>query len=451
MISKLISVCAEKDLQTWKNAAPYILKNIKSEAYELIVPDLQVTAFTLVTPEKISVVPESKYIGEKNLNWIKQSIPSNYSQRAGWYLQQFIKIEACRQSFADDICLIWDADTIPINEINFIDENGLLIYYKGTDRPLIHQPYFDLISKILYLNRIVDASFISQSFPVRSNWVQSMCVEIEANFQKNSWIDVILENIDHSKGISGFSEYETLGTFISNRYPGEIKFSDRNFYRHGTALMGNSINLDQAHWNSLNNNIDYIAFEEYETTRIKGLNIGCGNSRIESTFKGSHFLNVDLEKYAEVDLIVDVSKPWPFPENLFEHIVANNILEHVDDVMYVMSEIDRCLESGGILQIEVPFIGSYNHGTDITHKRGLTFNSFNFLFADGRNYLFRDFKLQKYNYKLINFHRENIINGQLVNEFSETIPVLGEYGDWIDKVRRFEIPGTFGFIFQKIS
>jgi SAM-dependent methyltransferase len=404
-----------------------------------------------VTPEKISVVPESRYIGKRNLDWVKSQLPSNYSQRAGWYLQQFIKIESCRQCSSSDICLIWDADTIPLNELNFIDENGLLIYYKGADRPLIHEPYFGLINKVLNLSRIVDGSFISQSFPVRSSWVQSMCSEIETKFDKNSWIDVILGNIDHSKGISGFSEYETLGTYISNHYPNAYKFSEKNFYRHGTALMNDAKNLDQEYWRDLKNSVDYIAFEEYESSHVKGLNIGCGNSRIEKTFKGNLFLNVDLEKYAEVDLIVDVTKQWPFPNSSFEHIVANNILEHVDDIMYVMSEIDRCLEPGGIIKIEVPFIGSYNHGTDITHKRGLTFNSFNFLFADGRNYLYRDSKLQKYNYKLINFQRENIINGQLVNEFSETIPLLGEYGDWIDKVRRFEIPGTFGFIFQKIS
>ena len=451
MINKTISVCEISNIKTWSVAAPNILKYIPSLKYELIVPDDQVEIFEAATPSGMQVIPESIYIGSRNLAWLQSQMPAVFERRAGWYLQQFIKIEACRAAKPHETVLIWDADTIPLQMMEFEDAEGRLIYYKGNHRPLIHDPYFALIKTLLGLERQKDVSFISQSFPTRVAWVQSMCDSIETRHSANSWIDVVVENIDHTTGISGFSEYETLGTYISNFHADEYKFSNRNFFRRGTSLIGSASLINDPHWSELRNSVDYIAFENYETKKIRGISIGSGNAKAEVTAQGNDVLNVDLEKYEEVDLIVDVEKPWPFPSLFFEHIIANNILEHVDDVMYVVSEVDRCLAPGGLLKIEVPFIGSYNHGTDITHKRGLTYSAFNFLFADGRNYLFRQKDLQKYNYELVYFQRENINDGKLVNEYFNAVPQLGTYGDWIDKVRRFEIPGTFGFMFRKIS
>jgi len=451
MINKTICVCEQSNIEVWSIAARNILKYIDSIKYELIVPDAEVKIFESVTPSEIQITPESSYIGVRNLAWVQARMPSAYERRAGWYLQQFIKIEACRAAQSYETILIWDADTVPLVPLEFEDADGRLIYYKGNHNPLIHTPYFDLIKKLIELERRSEVSFISQSFPTRAGWVQSMCGSIEAKHSVDSWIDAVVENIDHSSGICGFSEYETLGTYISNNHQGEYKFSERNFFRRGTALMGSASMVNDPQWSSINNCIDYIAFEKYETEKIRGISIGSGNAANEVTSQGNVVLNVDLEKYKEVDLIVDVEKKWPFPDLFFEQVIANNILEHVDDVMNVMSEVNRCLQVGGLLKIEVPFIGSYNHGTDVTHKRGLTFSAFNFLFADGRNYLFRQQDMRKFNYELVYFQRENIVDGKLVNEYFDAIPPLGTYGEWIDKVRRFEIPGTFGFMFRKIT
>jgi hypothetical protein len=451
MINKTISVCEQRNIETWSIAAPRILNYINSIEYEVIVPDAQVEIFKDVTPSQIRVKPESAYIGKRNLAWLQSLMPQDFIRRAGWYLQQFIKIEACRAAKPYETILIWDADTIPLQKLVFEDEAGRLIYYKGNHRPLIHKPYFDLIQKLLGMHRIHEISFISQSFPTRAVWAQEMCSTIEAKFFKESWIDAVVENIDHASGISGFSEYETLGTYISNNHMGEYTLSNRNFFRDGTSLIESPRLLDDPKWSLLKNSIDYIAFEVHQTEKIKGISIGSGNAQDSVTPQGNLVLNVDLEKYAEVDLVMDVEKPWPFPDAFFEQVIANNILEHVNDIMYVMSEIDRCLEIGGLLKIEVPFISSYNHGTDVTHKRGLTYSSFNFLFADDRNYLYRHKDLRKYNYQLVYFQRESIDKGTLENEYFNAIPQLGTYSDWIDKVRRFEIPGTFGFMFRKIS
>jgi SAM-dependent methyltransferase len=451
MISKVVSVCCKKDIKTWRISSKNIIKFIESSDYYVIVPDLEVDDFKQASPEIYKILPESIVVGKYDLNYFKSMIPEVFIARAGWYLQQFIKIEFIR-NLNHENCLIWDADTIPLKKINFIDSNNNFSFYKGVDQPKFHQPYFDLIKELLGMDRVHEESFISQCFPVNSCWVEEFCAEIQEKNNTNFWIDAVMRKINHSRGISGFSEYESLGVFISNKYNDKFSFkNDGYFTRNGTALVGSPENLDLPDWIDLQNHYDFIGFEEYEKTKIKGINLGCGNDRKIETFKGNRFLNVDLENYEAVDMIMDVEKKWPFPDQNFEHIMANNIIEHVNDVLSIFAEINRCLEVGGVINIEVPFVGSYNHGTDVTHKRGLTFQSFNFLFSDLRNYLFREKELYRFNYRLVHFFRENIQDGKLIREYFNDIPVRGTYIEWIERTNRHEIPGTFGFTFQKLS
>jgi len=409
-----------------------------------------VELFQLITPEKFTVEPESKYCETYNLEYIKKYLPVNMTNRAGWYLQQILKIEFIRRQNEDENILIWDSDTVPLKKLDFINERGILEMYEGIHHPRIHEPYFNTIKSILGIDREINKSFISQNMIVKSKWIVNLCDSIQEHTGEFNWINALLSRIDYNSSISAFSEYETIGTFINKYFNTEWKFKDNSdYYRNGTALLGCPSNINNNEWMDLVKYWDYITFENYEKVFVRGLNIGCGNDRIEKTSDGNLFLNIDLERYQGVDMILDVSKTFPFPKAQFNYIIANNILEHVDDVLTVISEIDRCLMVGGLLKIEVPFIGSYNHGTDITHKRGMTYSSFNFLFNDARNYLYREQKLRKFNYKLIKFERENIVNGSLVREFFEDIPRLGEYSEWIAKVHNFQIPGTFGFLFLK--
>lgn len=451
MLNKTISVCCAKDIHAWTAAAARLPECVAALKYEVVVPDTEVALFQGLTPPVFSVMPESYYLGGRSLSWLKARMPATLQQRAGWYLQQFIKIEACRQAGPDVNCLIWDADTVPLRSLCFEDPRGRLIYYKGNHRPLFHSPYFDLIRTVLGLERGGDHSFIAQCFPLRTPWVEHMCQTLEQRYSAASWIDVIVDHIDHSKGGCGFSEYETLGTFFTHHYAKEIVFTDRQFLRHGSLLLGSPDQLVAPAWSGLAQAVDYVAFEAYETGRYRGLHIGCGNTRIEATFRGNPMLNTDISKFNETDLLLDVTHPLPFPDHQFEHIVANNVLEHVDDMIAVVTELDRCLQPGGVLQIEVPFLGSYNHGTDVTHKRGLTFDAFNFLLADGRNYLFRVAQQRPFNYRLVSFFRENVIDGALIREESPAVPVRGTYADWLEKVARFEVPGTFGYVWQKLA
>lgn len=205
----LISVAAIKDLETWKLTAEQLPRSIASKDYWLIVPDNQVERFRAETPEIIKVLPESVFtfefeqkLGERQ----GKALPA----RRGWYLQQLIKLSALRAASNSERVIIWDADTVPLREINLFSETGSCRYYSGSD---YHLPYFENISRLLGLDKARPESFITQNFPILGSQIQAFFEYIETRHSKNWW-EAVIESINFDE-TSGFSEYEVLGTFVS--------------------------------------------------------------------------------------------------------------------------------------------------------------------------------------------------------------------------------------------
>ena len=99
------------------------------------------------------------------------------------------------------------------------------------------------------------------------------------------------------------------------------------------------------------------------------LNLGCGKDMRPG------YVNLDLLQRDGVDLIHDLNKtPYPFEDNQFDEIIANNILEHVYDVVKTLEEIYRISKPGAIIKATVPY-GS-NWVAHIDHKRGFNYTTF---------------------------------------------------------------------------
>jgi SAM-dependent methyltransferase len=447
-INCVVSTCIARDAKIWKVAAPNIINHIESDEYVLIVPEKEISEFEKITPPPYKILSETHFLGGRDLEWVREHLPTSLHNRAGWYYQQLIKIDYLQSLNSDSIGLIWDADTVPIRALNFIDESNKLIFRLGVHRPRIHEPYFELIESLLGIRSEINESFISQCMPAKAKWVKKFCSEIEQRGGSSDWAVSILEYISKNPSACGFSEYESLGTYFLKCFGSEMTLRQGLYCRPANLFL--SIDeINNLHVNEWVHYFEYLAFDSYLNEKCTGLNIGCGNSSMTKAFDGGRCINVDKFPTETHDAVMDLEKGLPFKNQQFTHIIAHNIFEHVDDLQKAIQEIDRLLAHGGILQIEVPHIGSYNHGTDITHKRGLTFDSFNFLISK-QSYLFPSGN-SPYGYKLISFNRENIINGSLVRESFTHIPPRGTYQEWVEKVLRFEIPGTFGFYLQKIQ
>ncbi len=111
-----------------------------------------------------------------------------------------------------------------------------------------------------------------------------------------------------------------------------------------------------------------MSIDRLEATR---LNLGCGADILDG------YVNVDLVRLDGVDVVHDMNvQPWPFEENSFDEIVANHVLEHLDDVIGALREIWRVSKPGGIIKIRTPYFASFLTFKDLTHKHVFTYDAF---------------------------------------------------------------------------
>jgi hypothetical protein len=261
-IDKVVSVCCKKDSETWLIAHKKILEHVSASKYLLIVPDQDVHFFKLITTKPYQVISESIYLGVFQEELLKK-LPKQQRHQYGWYLQQFIKLAVIEKSPPNEVILVWDADTIPIQKLEFINEHRKLIYYIGNEH---HQPYFDCISRLADQKKIVDFSFISQCFPMRAEWMHEFCNYIESKHEV-SWMKAILNSIDFNEG-NGFSEYETLGTFLTHKYLDQMIISKRQWHRLGNSLIGHPAFINRYISKNKALKFDYMSFEAWDRTKL---------------------------------------------------------------------------------------------------------------------------------------------------------------------------------------
>jgi len=117
------------------------------------------------------------------------------------------------------------------------------------------------------------------------------------------------------------------------------------------------------------------------------LDIGCGRSK----YPGS--IGLDHMPLPGVDVVADLGDALPFHDGEFDAVFANQVLEHVRDMVGLMSEIHRVLRLGGILLVHMPYFRSSWAHIDPTHVRSFTINSMDY-FVRGTychdNYRFGD-------------------------------------------------------------
>lgn len=110
------------------------------------------------------------------------------------------------------------------------------------------------------------------------------------------------------------------------------------------------------------------------------LDLGCGKR------KRPHALGMDINPRSDADVLHDLNHfPYPFPDGRFREVYADNILEHLDDVMKVMIELHRITAADGVIEITVPFYPHRNANTDPTHKHFFGVHSFDY-FVSGTSH-----------------------------------------------------------------
>jgi SAM-dependent methyltransferase len=116
------------------------------------------------------------------------------------------------------------------------------------------------------------------------------------------------------------------------------------------------------------------------------LHLGCGEEKIADA------LNVDISPDVGADVVCDLNvMPWPFSSGAYEQVIAQDIIEHLDDPLAFMAEAWRVLIPGGVVSLRTPRFNCENSWRDPTHKHHLHEDSFDYFDPDqylGKKYPF---------------------------------------------------------------
>jgi predicted SAM-dependent methyltransferase len=109
-------------------------------------------------------------------------------------------------------------------------------------------------------------------------------------------------------------------------------------------------------------------------------NLGCGSKKMKDC------INIDISDEFNPDMICDITKGITLDDDSVDEVWAIHILEHINDIIFVMNEIWRICENGAIIHIEVPHQNNPMAFADPTHKRVYNEESFQYFCSNGKHY-----------------------------------------------------------------
>lgn len=108
------------------------------------------------------------------------------------------------------------------------------------------------------------------------------------------------------------------------------------------------------------------------------LNVGSG-SKIRNLKK---CVNLDICWNDKLDIVADLNFSMPFRDGVFGGVLADNVIEHVSNIIPLMNEVFRVLKNGGRMEIWVPYFNSTWAIADPTHVRHFNEKSFIYFSKD---------------------------------------------------------------------
>lgn len=267
MISNtVISICSKGHLDVWKHTSKLLPKYLSAQEYIVYVPAREIALFRKNTNPLIKVQSQEELSSKFFENLRKELQKANHEERFGWYLQQFLKIEAV-QRISTQIVTIWDADCVPVSNIEILNEKDQIVYVDSSRE--LHPPYFENIGRLLHMIRTQKNCFVIPSFPMKSEWVTEFIKYVE-EIHDTHWSDAIIKCTDF-KEKSGFSETETLGTWVANTHPSEWVTRPGTWERYGQSRFGYARKLKTENIELLGKRygLEIITFENWDKRGLK--------------------------------------------------------------------------------------------------------------------------------------------------------------------------------------
>lgn len=193
------------------------------------------------------------------------------------------------------------------------------------------------------------------------------------------------------------------------------------------------------------------------TPENKKLNMGCGFKKLNDHW------NVDVEAKCNPDEVLDFEiTPWPYEDNFFEKITADNVLEHLGQDPKVFTNIIKEMYRVSADQTEW-FINVPHHRCDLfwddyTHVRPLTAKTFKMFdqkvnfesiakkLSDSTFGLYHDVDLEVYDvtYNMVGYWLQQQQDGMLApKQMDINLNTMANVAESVNIFIRVHKPGRF--------
>ena len=159
--------------------------------------------------------------------------------------------------------LLWDSDTIPIKPIKMFEKRNPIFDMQND----YYLPYFITLERIIPGLKFSRFSYISEHMLIKTEYMRNLLDKIENNTflpGKMFW-EKILMSIDKEEiPKSGFSEFETYGTYVDNQFPKIYKHRMWHSRRDMTRFCDHIDNLNDNDLRWLSKDYSALTFEKWD-------------------------------------------------------------------------------------------------------------------------------------------------------------------------------------------
>lgn len=239
-------ICAiARDIPTLEIGLPYMRKYLCPARIVIVAPRSCHSALASLggkagASRELVLMDEDLLAAGLNNDYVASLLAARGAnpQRSGWYFQQFLKLCYSLNPLAGDYYLVWDADTIPLRPMKFFGEAGKVIFETSGE---YNASYFFTMQKLIGKGKTYGYSFISEHMMMERATVRELLKLICASgmISPRDVAQRIIAAVDDvALSVSGFSEFETYGTFATSAYPDRYEQRSLRSLRHGAMLFG---------------------------------------------------------------------------------------------------------------------------------------------------------------------------------------------------------------------
>ncbi len=195
----------------------------------------------------------------------------------------------------------------------------------------------------------------------------------------------------------------------------------------------------------------------------KKLNMGCGFKKLNDHW------NVDIEKKCNPDQVLNFEvTPWPYEDNFFEKIHADNILEHLgqDPKVFtnIIKEMYRVSCDGAEWYINIPHHRCDLYWDDYTHVRPLSAKTFKMFdqkvnhesieknLSDSTFGIYHSVDLEVYDvsYNIVQYWKNQLSTGMIGSaELDIKLNTMSNVAESVNIFIKVHKPGRFEFLQNK--